>query len=137
MSKINIEELKRWRDYIASLPESAIDMCYFRSDRNFKDNICGSSGCILGHVTALYAADELELSDIGEIDFRKVSKKIGVYDEREKGLVWDYLFSAQWRKAEGCEKELALARMDYVIKNGDIPIGWRWEYDKESCFVGG
>ena len=126
--KVKIKELKKWRDYIDTLPDELIDMRRWRLGRSDTPE-CDSIGCIVGHCTALYDANSLPWSgDV--VRFSEVAEfKLGIHVD---DYLWDFLFSWSWSKntraENGSQRAFALDRMDYVIRKGGAPLWWSYDY---------
>lgn len=102
---------------------------------------CKSIGCAIGHVTAIATDAEKVLfstymgGGFHYISFPNVSKSmfnIGSLHNTEYDVkLWDFLFSEKWSINEGDPKEEFLGRLDYFLKNEDIPE----EYSFEDSFA--
>lgn len=139
---INLVELKRWRDFTETIPAEMIAMECWRQGSRFTPK-CDSVGCIVGHCTGLYQADELPRDNYGIIEFNEVTSRfLGITSTAKD--VWKFLFDSAWgyqyyTDTCGTQKAFALHRMDYVLKHGDAPRYWVYDrapYDRTpSDFV--
>lgn len=126
---LNLVELKRWRDYLANVPDELVELEYYRKGQK-KSPICDSVGCVVGHCTGLYQENELPRDRYGLIDFNLFSfNLLGVVSTSEN--VWKFLFDSEWGynynpETWGTQKSFALHRMDYVLKHGDAPDYWNY-----------
>ena len=122
---INLIELKRWRDYIATIPAEKIEMESWRSGTTSTPE-CDSVGCIVGHCTALYTMKQLPKDMFNQISFINVAERfLGIESEDP---LWDFLFSSEWGYYANVmitQKDFALLRMDYVLKHGEQPDNWQ------------
>ena len=127
---INLVELKRWRDYLANVPEELVELEYYRKGQE-KLPICDSVGCVVGHCTGLYRDADLPRTNLGLIAFGKVTYNfLGIANTTEN--VWRFLFGGDWAyhhnpETCGTQKSFALHRMDYVLKHGDAPDYWNYD----------
>jgi hypothetical protein len=124
LEMMNLFELKKWRDHIATVPSHLIAMEVWR-DGNQSTAECNSVGCIIGHCTALYKLDVLPRVG-GDINFLSFSEHFLGVDANDP--LWDFLFASDWGLVTDQEdqKEFALLRMDYVLKYGEQPDDWSY-----------
>ena len=146
---MNIDNLKKIRDHLQSvvLPNSVgnFDMSKFsdmsvshmaKKKEVVEENFCGTSACVIGHASTIIP---LRKSDVDrdprdgelEVNWLKYCKRIfGIISSDEE---WDFLFSGEWGEyVDGSEEQVreAIARLDYVIKYGDVPEGWDQDYEE-------
>lgn len=131
---VNLNELKKWRDRIATVPADLIAMEFWRSGPGSSFTAeCNSVGCIIGHCTGLYPLDFLPKVSMGAINFLYVAEHfLGI--EVDEPL-WDFLFNSEWglyadeysEDTNTTQKDFALLRMDYVLKHGEEPSDWSYD----------
>ena len=131
---VNLVELKKWRDHIATIPDDLIAMEFWRSEPGSSFTAeCNSVGCIVGHCTGLYSMQELPKGMYGEINFLHVAEQfLGIESEEP---LWDFLFNSEWGyyadeyadDINTTQKDFALLRMDYVLKHGEEPSDWSYD----------
>ncbi|MDB4461388.1 hypothetical protein N9043_00400 [bacterium] len=123
----HIENLKKLKDKLVENKDSInLDMCSFVEDDSIKpDEVdCGTAGCIVGHAVQWFDMTEHELDFY---DYHSFSERL--FMDNSDSTRWDFLFDDKW-----CDDiDEAIARLKYVIENGDEPDDW----DFENSFKGG
>ncbi|MDB4461467.1 hypothetical protein N9043_00805 [bacterium] len=80
---------------------------------------CGTSACIVGHAGEWFDMTEYDLELGGYISFSE-----RLFMNNSGSIPWDFLFDARWPN----DIEEAIGRLSYVIKHGDMPKSWNWNF---------
>lgn len=112
MKRDNLELLIK---HLKTLPEEALDMSHFSCYPNYDEevierveagvtkNICGTTGCIIGHAPEVIALLERHI-DHGTIEWSDYSEYVSGLEY--KSLEWEWCFGAYWSNSieQACER---------------------------------
>lgn len=117
---MNKENLLKAADYVEKIEPKWFNMAHYRlglSDKGSK--FCGTTGCIIGHCTALDTDENIDKyrhEATKFIEFDRWSRVFFDVNEME----WIYLFSSLWAN-HGDTPKNAAKRIRHFVENG-LPI---------------
>jgi hypothetical protein len=128
---MNIENLKRLREHIQTINPDTFKMRTFSADQYevygdceqdaIDHNWCGTSACLVGHMTTIepLTVDEVSVENGGIfVDFVVYSYRVFDMEEDIDDSVWKFLFETEWSN----DIDHAIKRLDYVIEHGEEPF---------------
>lgn len=83
---------------------------------------CGSAGCLIGNMSYFFKRKPRE-------SWFGYSRRIF---GRVDGNIWRFLFGFRWSRVEEDQREGALKRIAYVLKNGVTPNNWVYKKEYSS-----
>jgi hypothetical protein len=124
---MNIPNLLKMAEYIATVPQEMFDMKYYRERDDFASHKCNSVGCVLGHCTVLDKAAKLpkHFSEIDFVDWSEGFTGIGFMDNE-----WNWCFHGMWNEVDNTPIG-ASKRIKYLIEHG-LPENWREQMNGEA-----
>ena len=126
MKRENLELLIK---QLKTLPEEAFNMDFFSDDDNEEvierveagvtKNICGASGCVIGHAPEVIAPLECHICN-GEMDWRGYSEYVSGLEL--DSLEWEWCFGDVWpdKIDKACE------RIQHLLDGKEIPLEDDW-----------
>ena len=123
---MNKENIQKGIDYL----EANYDDISKRFNMDFYRNVgwdelshvCGTSGCLVGHLTAIDAEGFYKYADV-TLCFKNWSEKFfDVYDKD-----WSFMFSNTWGESpETNTLQQGINRMKYMLKHEQRPKDWKY-----------
>lgn len=106
-------------EYIRTIPQDRFAMGSYR-DTGYREQICYSVGCVIGHCTAIDKDENIPRSESGNIDFDLWSMLFtGLSVGSEE---WMWCFSGGWETSDNTAIG-ASKRIEYLLANG-LPVDW-------------
>ena len=121
LSEENIKNLKLLSDYlINNKEESEFDMNLF-SENETVDNLCGSSGCAIGHASFIIPVDKkfVNIDAIGHvyIDWEDYCESVFGFSYEKYEYEYHWCFSANWSSIDNTRKGAGL-RINWFLDHG-------------------
>ena len=121
MDLINLKRI--FNHVLLNVPEEKLKMRHYRSENDFSNHECGSTGCVIGHSVILDDLGNIPLNIKGHIFFTKWSVEFTKLKYLSDNWLW--CFSSYWPDV----KEQILLRIKYLIDNQEIPGNWNYNAD--------
>jgi hypothetical protein len=119
--KINIENMKIALRYLEENKER-IKKNFHMAAYEYEHAECGTTYCLAGHICLLAEFAPFYRSfHPDDIPYEEVTERILGVSPHENERVFDFLFSGAWSNTNENTLEHALARLRYVIENGQAP----------------
>lgn len=148
--KLNKDKGKKLIALLKTIPEDKFDMSIYRTGPE-DTHKCESTGCIVGWATALDNFPNLSYFEdpwSGNINFSAWSLDFFfnvVEDPKADDMpnLWNFLFSSLHAKSNpfynpehwhGPTTEHAIARIQYILDDKELPLNWRRELRNGNLF---
>lgn len=121
---MNVENLKRMRDHLLTVPEESFDMRCWKNEIKFEGGGCETIGCVIGHCAIIDEENVTEnyTKETGDsfpphIDYLGWSSEFTGIDYG--CATWRYMFAPEWNNYESTVKQ-AIGRMNRIIQGEEV-----------------
>jgi hypothetical protein len=127
---MNIPNLLKMAEYIATVPQEMFDMEQYRDEFDERYPKCNTVGCVIGHCTVLDRLENIPTFN-NKICFVQWSQEFtGINVSSEE---WDWCFSWKWAQSDNTPTG-ASKRIKYLIEHG-LPENWKEQMNGEAELI--